>query len=87
MKENKEEERLSSNDLMIYKDAIHKSMQAATSAEKAIAISKAAQAETKYVVLSIYLRNNLKPGRDDINENGVIVRGSDEEKTKEDKNE
>ena len=80
MEETKPEiERLSADDLMMYKDALHKSMQSVTNAEKARAQAEAAQAEAKYVVLSIYLKNNLRPGKDEISEDGRLFRKSEDE--------
>jgi hypothetical protein len=74
-----EEEHLSANDLLAYRQIVSNSMLASSMADKAIAESKAAQMEAKYVVLSLFMKYNLIPGKDDIRDDGKISRAKQPE--------
>jgi hypothetical protein len=69
-----EQEHLSTSDLLNYKQVVTNSMLASSAVDKAIAESKAAQMEAKYVVLSLFMKYNLVPGKDDIRDDGKILR-------------
>jgi len=72
--EEKQEEHLAAADLLAYRQVVSNSMLASSMADKAIADNKAAQMEAKYVVLSLFMKYNLVPGKDDIRDDGKILR-------------
>ena len=74
LEEEKQEEHLSASDLLAYRQVVTNSMLASSMADKAIAESKAAQMEAKYIVLSLFMKYNLSPGKDDIRDDGKILR-------------
>lgn len=69
------ESKLKAEDYMAYKDARTRAVLAVTNAEKAFAESKAAQAEAKYAILSLYFKYGLVPGKDEIADDGSLIYG------------
>jgi hypothetical protein len=64
-------------DYVSYKEITAKAAIAHASAEKAIAESKAVQSEAKYVILSLYFKYGLTPGKDEINDDGSLIYGEE----------
>jgi hypothetical protein len=81
IEEEKQEEHLIAADLLVYKQVVTNSMLASSAADKAIAENKAAQMEAKYIVLSLFMKYHLVPGKDDIRDDGKILRAAIEKQT------
>jgi len=72
-------EKISAEDLLLLHDMKAKTVISVTTAEKAYAQSRAAESEAKYVILSLFCKYGLRPGIDNIMDDGKIIKGEEKQ--------